>query len=202
MSDDMIITGRSSSHFTRVARIFAAELKLDYTFTIVHDLTSLDVANYCGNPALKIPVLQNRRGRWFGALPICRELQRQSSHMLRILWPENLVDNVPSNAQELVLQCMSTEVNLIMSKLSGDTPAAQLKMTSSLHNMMSWLDANVSQALSPQCDLSFLEVTLFCLVEHLEFRQLLDVSGYRQLAAFRRQFARRDSAVATSFKFD
>jgi len=37
------IIGRSSSSFTRVARIFAAELAIPYTFEIVRDLQSLVV---------------------------------------------------------------------------------------------------------------------------------------------------------------
>jgi hypothetical protein len=40
------IVGRSSSHFTRVARIFAAELAIDYSFSIVRDLTSSDAKIY------------------------------------------------------------------------------------------------------------------------------------------------------------
>ena len=34
-----VIIGRSSSHFTRVARIFAAEMRVDYAFRVVADLT-------------------------------------------------------------------------------------------------------------------------------------------------------------------
>ena len=51
-------------------------------------------------------------------------------------------------------------------------------------------------------DLSFLEVTLFCLVEHLGFREVLDTMPYTELAAFRANCARRASARATPFAFD
>ena len=49
-------------------------------------------------------------------------------------------------------------------------------MRKSLLNMMAWLEENVgavSSALPPQRDLSFLEVSLYCLVKHLEFRSVL-----------------------------
>ena len=154
---DIILTGRSSSHFTRIVRIFAIEMKIDHAFQIVRDLTSGDVANYAGNPALKVPVLQ----------------------------------------------AMTTEVSLIMANLSGSTTAAPSKLQSSLHAMMSWLDEHAADALAlPPHDLSFLEVSLFCLLEHLEFRQMLDISGYVQLMTFRQRYARRAACVATAFKYD
>src|SRR5689334_2607036 len=107
------IIGRSSSHFTRVVRIFAADLGVNYRFEVVRDLNSTEASCYAGNPALKIPILLNGHGTWFGAQPICRELQRQSESQLRILWPEQLTEDVASNAQELVLHAMASGVNLI-----------------------------------------------------------------------------------------
>jgi hypothetical protein len=85
-----VIIGRSSSHFTRVTRIFAAEMGIDYSFRVVRDLMSSDPADYGGNPALRIPTLHTSRGVWFGALTVCRELWRQSSLQPRVVWPEDL----------------------------------------------------------------------------------------------------------------
>src|SRR5689334_912784 len=95
-----VLTGRSSSHFTRIARIFAAELRTDYSFRVVRDLMSSDPADYGGNPALRIPVLQTSRGVWFGALNASRELWRQSGSKARVVWPEDLDTPVLANAQE------------------------------------------------------------------------------------------------------
>ena len=47
--DQCTIIGRSSSHFTRVTRIFAAELGVPYTLQVVPDLLSCDAADYGGN---------------------------------------------------------------------------------------------------------------------------------------------------------
>ena len=70
---------------------------------------------------------------------------------------------------------------------------------------MEWLEINTGRAidtLAPERDLSFLEVSLFCLVEHLEFREVLSLDAYPDLRAFARRFAERSSARATTFKFD
>jgi glutathione S-transferase len=200
------IIGRSSSHFTRVTRIFAAELELDCSLEIVPDLMSQDTSAYGGNPALRVPALRTSNGVWFGALNICRELLRQSPRRPAVVWPEALEGAVLANAQELVLQAMSSEVSLIMARMGGGSAGAhQDKLEKSLVNMLVWLESNAADvfaALPPARDLSFLEVTLFCLVQHLEFRSVVPVSGYGELQAFCQRFAVRPSAQGTPFRFD
>lgn len=102
---------------------------------------------------------------------------------------------------------MSTEVSLVMSKVGGadETTPHQAKMRNSLVNMMAWLEENVGAmlaALPPQRDLSYLEVTLFCLVKHLEFREVLPTDSYGELNRFCQQFSTRASATETVFRFD
>ncbi|ADO70016.1 glutathione S-transferase N-terminal domain-containing protein [Stigmatella aurantiaca] len=201
------LVGRSSSHFTRVARIFAAEMHIDYSFQIVRDLMSSDPGDYGGNPALRIPVMRTSRGVWFGALNVCRELWRQSSLKPRVVWPEQLDEPLLANAQELILQAMATEVTLIMSTLAdaSGANAHHAKMRTGLVNMMSWLEENaksVLAALPPHRDLSFLEVTLFCLVTHLEFRSVLPMAPYSELKHFCQHFATRASIGETPYRFD
>jgi glutathione S-transferase len=202
-----VLIGRSSSHFTRITRIFAAEMHIDYSFQVVRDLMSSEPADYGGNPALRIPVLRTPRGVWFGALNVCRELWRQSHPRPRVVWPEDLDTPVLANAQEFVLQAMATEVSLVMGKMGGgsEDSAHQAKMRRSLLNMMSWLEENVGAvlaALPPQRDLSFLEVSLYCLVKHLEFRNVLPTDSYAELNTFCERFATRASVSETSFRFD
>lgn len=203
----MHLYGRSSSHFTRIPRIFAAELELEVEFHLIRDLMSVDPDDYGGHPALKMPTLATDQDTWFGSLPICRELARHSDLHLDIVWPEDLVHAEAANAQELVLTAMSTEVGLIMGKASGVAAdnALQAKLCASLLGAMQWLEAHTSSAvatLPPERDLSFLEVSLFCLVEHLEFREVLSLEAYPGLRDFRQHFAGRSSAKATGFKFD
>jgi glutathione S-transferase len=201
------IVGRSSSHFTRLTRIFASELGVEYELSVVYDLTSLSTENYAGNPALKVPILQTSYGAWFGALNICRELARLSKRDLRVVWPEALLQPLLANAQELTAHAMATEVVLIMSAASGAdaTSSAHIKARASLVNAMTWLEANALQALAAlptDRDLSYLEVSLFCLVTHLDFRNVVPVADYPELLAFCERFSERESARQTPYRFD
>ena len=201
------LIGRSSSSFTRVARIFAAELGVPYAFEVVRDLKSLEVEQYGGNPALKLPSLRTANATWFGALNICRELARASSRALHVVWPEALEEPVLANFQELVLHAMATEVGLIMSSLPNEPTETQHrgKMTRSLQNSLSWLDAHVQQvlaALPAERDLSYLEVCLFCLMAHLDFRDVLPTAPYPMLVEFSRAFGTRPACRETAFHFD
>ena len=102
---------------------------------------------------------------------------------------------------------MATEVSLIMASLARAAPtnAYQIKLQTSLHNLLEWLEAHANEALSalpPTRDLSFLEVTLFCLVTHLEFRSAVPVADYPALLAFCERFGARASARETAYRFD
>src|SRR5262245_17315283 len=116
----LTLTGRSSSHFTRTARMFAHECGVSYRFRPVLDLMSRASADYGDNPALRLPVLELDDGPLFGTANICRELARRGSRAVRVVWPEQLHDRLAMNAQELVLQGMSSVVVMIM---SGAQPA-------------------------------------------------------------------------------
>jgi glutathione S-transferase len=203
---ELRIIGRTSSLFTRVTRIFAHELQVECSFASVPDLMSMDPADYAGNPALKLPILETPGGAWFGASSICRELARRSTLRPSIVWPEALDSPLLSNAQELTLHAMATEVALIMGQSGGTgaQSAHQIKMRNSLVNTMSWLDSNLPRVLvelPEERDLSYLEVTLFCLTTHLPFREVLSTAGYAALTAFCAAFETRPSATVTGYCF-
>jgi glutathione S-transferase len=201
------IVGRSSSHFTRLVRVFARELSVAHDFSPLADLRSRELADYGGNPALKIPILITEQGPWFGALPICRELGRRAAAPLRVVWPEQLTERRAANAQELVLQGMATGVAIIMRGAEGsDGDAAHdKKLRASLENSLSWLDGQlpaVVRDLDPARQLSFLEVSAYCFIEHLAFRQVADVSAHENLQAFCRTYGERASLRATAYRYD
>jgi glutathione S-transferase len=190
-----------------VTRIFASELGVQYAFQPVLDLNSADSTDYGGNPALRVPILRTPGGVWFGALNICRELARQAAVKRSIVWPEDLDQPLLANAQELTVQAMSTGVSLIMAGAAGeaDVQGHPAKLRTSLLNMLSWLETNAKAALAQlpsERDLSFLEVTLFCLITHLEFRKVVPTIAYSALNDFCRSFGGRQSAEATVFRFD
>jgi glutathione S-transferase len=187
--------------------MFACELGVDYSFRPVADLSSRNMNHYADNPALKIPVLETPEGPWFGAINICRELARRTLHAPKILWPEQLHERTAANAQELVLQGMSTEVALIMQSATepGGAIATSSKAFESLSNSLAWLDANlldICARTSSRETLSLLELTTYCFVTHLAFRKVADLSPYGALQAFCEAFGDRPSARATIYRFD
>jgi glutathione S-transferase len=204
-SQEVVLVGRSSSHFTRTARIFALELGVPHTFQPVHDLTTLDAGVYAGNPALKVPILVDAQGPLYGTENICRELTRRSGKADRVILRGALADRLVANAEEMVLHAMNTGVILIMQSVGGEGAAPQPKLRGSLENVLAFLDAKVDgvlAALPAARVLSFFEVAVFCIVTHLPFRKLLDVSGFSNLQRFCSAFAERSGARATEYRFD
>lgn len=202
---ELILVGRSSSHFTRTARIFALELGVAHQFRPVFDLTALEAANYAGNPALKVPILLEAGEPLFGTENICRALAGRSGRRPDVVLRGDVADRIVANAEELTLHAMSAEVSLILAKLAGDPRLAPAKVRASLENSLRHLDDHVDRALAAlPADrlLSFLEASLFSLVTHLPFREVMSVEGYPRLVEFCGRFGARSSARATEYAFD
>jgi glutathione S-transferase len=199
------LVGRSSSHFTRLARIFALELEVPHAFRPVLDLTTLDASAYAGNPALKIPILVDERGPLFGAENICRELVRRSGRGADVVMRGDVRERLVANAEELTLHVMSTEVALIIAKTSGGEAMAPPKALRSIENSLQFLEEKVDgvlAAMPPARALSFLEVALYCVVTHLPFREVMSVTPFVRLGDFCARFGARASARETAYRFD
>jgi glutathione S-transferase len=201
------IIGRSSSHFTRVTRIFAAELGVTYELQPVFDMSSRDPATYGGHPAMKLPNLQIDGRTVFGMQNICRALARIAPRRPTIIWPETIDDDLLANAQELVLHSMAAQVQIILGTVVAKLPASNPFFSKSLEgftNCLAWLDQklpSVLQALPPR-DLSLFEVTLYCLIDHLQVRPTVSLEPYAQLRGFREHYGRRESVQQTQYFFD
>jgi glutathione S-transferase len=201
----LAIVGRSSSHFTRVARVFALELGVPHTFQPVFDLTSADAATYADNPALKIPILVDEAGPLFGTENICRELVRRSGKASSVVMRGDVSDRIVANAEELTLHVMSAEVTLIMAKVAGDPGLVPPKIARSIENSLHHLDRTVDAALAAlpaDRALSFLEVSLFSVVTHLPFREVMDVAPWTRLGELCKRFGEREGARVTEYRFD
>jgi glutathione S-transferase len=205
-----ILIGRSSSHFTRVARMFGEELGVPYRLQVVTDLMSLDVSVYGQNPALKIPVLREGDQSLLGTENICRRFAELAGRGedLSIVWPEHLRDARARSAQELIWHAMAAQVHLVVTTIFGHVPSdnvAIAKVRASLEGSLYWLDAHVGQAidvLPKGRALSLLEVTLLCLVEHLTFRPTVEITRYSRLRDFALDYGQRRSAEHTRYRFD
>lgn len=206
MSEPLVIVGRSSSHFTRVARIFAHELGVPYDFEAVHEIRSTDAERFANNPTLRVPSLRTPQGTVFGALNICRELARRATGPARIVWPEDVAEPLFANAQEIVLETMAAEVTVVMARVTGLAPDHPFleKPVQRIAASVAWLEDRLTRilALLPERTLSFFEVTTFCLGRHLTFREVLSIDDRPALRAFCDAFGERPSARATEYRLD
>jgi glutathione S-transferase len=204
----MQIVGRSSSLFTRIPLIFAEELAVPYVLEPIYDMTAVGPAVYAGNPALKLPILRREESSpLFGAQNICRAIAEGASGVKRIVWPEDLRDDLSRNAQELVWHCSAAQVQFVMGTVINKLPAENpffAKARGGFENSLRWLNANLAAALDalPPRDLSLFEVSLFCLIEHLQFRPTLPLDSLLALTTFTADFARRPSAQRTAYRLD
>ena len=203
----MQIIGRRSSLFTRMALLFAEELEVPYELEPIYDMTLVDPAVYADNPALKLPTLRTDGGLLFGTSNICRAIAERSSSRKRIVWPEDLRDDLSRNAQELIWHCAATQVQLVMGTVVNSLPADNpyfAKARLGLVGSMTWLENNLNAMLQrlPPRDLSLFEVSLHCLVEHLIFRPTIPVDPYPSLVEFTHDFGKRPSAQRTVYRFD
>ncbi|HLK90707.1 MAG TPA: glutathione S-transferase family protein [Polyangia bacterium] len=199
---ELVLVGRSSSHFTRTARLFAIELGLPYTFRPVLDMAARDPAAYGDNPALKIPILIDGEGPLYGTENICRALARHAGAGARVVLRGDVPARVVANAEEMILHAMASDVALVMAGAGQPEPP---KVRASLENALGFLEANVDrvlEALPADRRLSFCEAALYALVTHLPFRNVMQVSGYPRLQAFRDRFGARPGAAATAYRFD
>ncbi len=205
---DAILYARSSSHYARTARVFAHELGVPLRFVPVYDMTELAPAAYAGNPAMKIPCLHLGGEPVFGTENICHTRARASGRGAGVAWPEQLEGITCGNAQELVWHCMAAQVQLVFGTMFAKLPPDNLyfaKARAGFEGSLAWLDAHLAQvlaALPPQRTLSLFEVTLYCLVDHLSFRQTVSIGGCAALLRFRERWGARESAQATPYRLD
>lgn len=199
------IVGRTSSLFTRVALIFAEEMAVPYELTPIQDMTELEPDVYAGNPALKLPILRADGGVLFGTQNIARAIvERAGARSARVVWPEQARDELSRNAHELVQHSMAAQVQLVMGTVFAELPADNVffaKARAGLEGSLKWLDANVASVLAAlqARDLSFFEVSLFCLIEHLQFRVTVPFA-YPALLEFAAEFSNRESAQKTRYR--
>ncbi|MFN7130888.1 MAG: glutathione S-transferase N-terminal domain-containing protein [Myxococcales bacterium] len=204
------LTGRSSSHFTRVARIVAHELRLPLELRVAHELMSLDTAAFGGHPALKLPTLHIGEAMLFGTDNICRRLAELASRGddPSVVLSHRLTSDLSRNAQELVWHSMAAQVQLVIGVQLAKLPAENVyfsKAAAGLQGALGWLDERLEQVrseLPPSRCFSVFEVTLFCLLEHLAFRPTVQLDELSNLRGFAREFAARDSARRTVYRFD
>lgn len=197
----MLLFGRQDSHYTRLVRILAAELGVELPMQPVHGLMRLEPANFGGHPALRLPVLQVGGDSIYGSLNICRVIARAAGREGDVSWPQDSFDPLLLNAHELVANGMAVHLELVMHEVVDGRPPdiTSTKRHAGLVGSLRWLDERLAaiRAALPPGRVSVFEVSLFCLLEHLPFRNGIEVADFAALADFVREFGARPSARAT-----
>lgn len=201
------ILGRQSSHYTRQVRMLAHELDLDYALAPIHDLLGADPQAYGGNPALKLPALRVGDTVVWGSGNAMRVLARQRpGGDARVAWPEQSTTPLAMNAHEVLAHAMAVQVDVVFHAYVAKRPPDTVseKRRTSLVNCLAWLDAHLDavHADLPTDRIRCFDLGLFCLFEHLAFRNPIDTTAWRALQAFAAETALRPSALATPYVFD
>ena len=201
------IIGRQSSHYTRQVRLLAHELGVEYALQPIHELMSEDPAVFAGNPALKLPALRQGGTVVWGSLNACRWLARQAEEgVARVFWPEQAATALAMNAHEVLAHAMAAQVEVVFHEIVSKRPAdaASRKRRTSLVECLGWLDRHwhAIRAELPPARIAIFDLGLFCLLEHLPFRNPMDLSSMPQLTAFTEAFGARPSAQSTPYRFD
>ena len=201
------IIGRRSSHYTRVVRMLAHELDVDYRLQPIIDLLSEDPAVFAGNPALKLPAVRVGETTVWGSQNACRAIARHvPGGEARVFWAEDAHSPLLMNAHEIVAHAMAAQVEVVFHEIVSKRPpdVASRKRRASLLNCLGWLDANLGAIRTelPAARIALFELTLFALLEHLPFRNPIDLTAMTRLAGFAEAFAKRPSAAATPYSFD
>ena len=201
------IIGRQSSHYTRQVRMLAHELGLDYNLAPIHDLLGDDPQAYGGNAALKLPALRVGDTVVWGSDNAMRALARLApGGEARVAWPEQTTSPLAMNAHEVLAHAMAAQVDVVFHEMVAKRPpdAVSAKRRTSLVNCLAWLDAHLDavHAELPADRIRCFDLGLFCLFEHLAFRNPIDTTAWQALQAFAAETGQRESARATPYRFD
>lgn len=207
MSLTIEIVGRQSSHYTRQVRLLAHEMGVDCTLQPIHDLLGEDPATFAGNPALKLPAVRQGDVVIWGSLNACRWIARQTpGGATRVAWPEDATTPLLMNAHEVVAHAMAAQVEVVFHDIVSKRPAdaTSRKRRTSLTLCLAWLDAHLDaiHAELPAERIALFDLGLFCLLEHLPFRNPMDLSRMPRLTGFAGEFGQRASTRATPYRFD
>ncbi|MBP6751096.1 MAG: glutathione S-transferase family protein [Xanthomonadaceae bacterium] len=207
MSPTLEIIGRRSSHYTRMVRLLAEELGVNYALRPIHDLLSEDPAVFAGNPALKLPAARLGETTVWGSLNACRLVARSTpGGETRVFWPEQAQSALLMNAHEVLAHVMAAQVEVVFHEIVSRRPAdaTSRKRRTSLMLCLEWLNRHLDDihAALPADRIALFDLGLYALLEHLPFRNPIDLSPMPHLVDFVAAFGERASAQATPYVFD
>lgn len=189
------------SHFSRKVRIVLAELGISCELVHAPNLLSEDPAHFGGNPILRVPVLEDGDDWVIESDAIVRYLlERHDAGNDRFAFFSMTV--AQRNALAMISATMGAEVELLLSQRSGLGAEHEgvyfRRYRVVIRECMSWLEER-GPALWPECDLSYLDIALACMLDHLRYNDMMPrLPECRWLSERAARHAMRPSFASTS----
>ncbi|GAB0111708.1 glutathione S-transferase family protein [Pseudoalteromonas distincta] len=189
----MKLIGTVASPYARRIRMWALENKLDLEFV------TLDIFSEQGrptlaskNPARKVPILIDGDLTLGDSNSILRYLLQKTGKP-QLTWPQEQLLTV-------INACNDSLVEIALCKRSGFNTQSD-KLFFNLQNeriaeTLSYLNTHLADDEFKSCE--YLNISLYCLLDWICFRELTDFSQHSELVAFYEQYSKRQAAINTS----
>jgi glutathione S-transferase len=176
----MKLYGSTSSPFVRRLRLFLANQPYEFITLNIFEATDRELLTRL-NPTHKIPMLQDEQQVVFDSGVIYRYLADKLAIKALTWGQENTLTTINAANDSLVelLLCKRSGFNVeedkLFFKLQRDRVAATLQVLNSKVRAGEFIAWN------------YLSISLFCLVDWILFRELVDLTKYPELLNFRTQ---------------
>jgi len=189
----MKLIGTDASPYARRIRMWALENNCDLEFVTLNIFSEEGrptLAN--NNPARKVPILVD------GDLTL-----GDSNTILRYLLKKTAKPDLTWSQEQLltiVNACNDSLVEMVLCKRSGfDTQSDKLffnLQNERIAETLSYLNTHLADDEFKSCE--YLNISLYCLLDWICFRELTDFSQHSELVAFHGQYSKRQAAINTS----
>lgn len=189
----MKLLGSNSSPYVRRVRMYAIHqyIKLEFVNLDIFSPSDRQIM-INNNPAGKIPILIDEQQRVTDSSIIIRYFL-DKYHLTRLSWPqENILTVINACNDSLVemLLCQRSGFNTNDDKLFFNLQNERIVET------LSYLDTHLTDEEFKGCE--YLNISLYCLLDWICFRELTDFSQHSELVAFYEQYSKRQAAINTS----
>ncbi len=177
---DMKLYLTKLSHFSRKVRLILDLYSVPYEVIDIGNVADSDQLNFAGNPLMSVPVLEDGK-HWLiesDHIAVYLSQKLDSNNRYKILTRELSV----LNARAVLNGIMSSEVKYILAKRT-QVPVEQYsyfaKCLKVIDQGLAWLESR-SELFTPEY-ISYLDLHLVCVWDHLQYYELLDMNRFAAL---------------------
>ncbi|EGI75034.1 putative glutathione S-transferase enzyme with thioredoxin-like domain [Pseudoalteromonas distincta] len=190
----MQLIGSVPSPYVRRIRIWAQQNNCKLELVSLDIFSEQDRPTMASkNPARKIPILVDGDLTLSDSNSILRYLLEKTGQP-KLTWPqEHLLTTI--NA------CNDSLVEMLLCERSGfDTKSDKLffnLQNERIEQTLSFLNTHLSDEEFKSCE--YLNISLYCLLDWICFRELTDFSQYSELVAFHKQYGKRQASSSNRY---